>query len=381
MAVITQEKSADPRRYVLTVSFTKVGKLYQFDFSDYPDLQIGDRVIVNTSTLGQQMGIIKGFVPRSEVREKIQRIYRPATPADLLTSQQWKDREVAALIDCRSKAAEIGGYEAARFIAAEYNFNGTFLTIFYTCDENIKINMQPLRSALQKQFEARLEFRQIGPRDVAKLQNGFGACGIPRCCSTFLTEFSMVSITMAKAQGVSLNPTEITGMCGRLRCCLTYEYKQYVEARRLLPRIRKRVRTPYGEGRVVEVHPLIDAVTVQVNEETHIVPREELIPLDEWEALKGAAASPCSKSAAGGCDCGAKRPRGTPEELLEEMGVPAELEAEGADEGALTEGEVLAAAAPTATPPEQEQGKRRRRRRNYRRRRRGKEGGKPDSNA
>ena len=111
--------------------------------------------------------------------------------------------------------------------------------------------------------------RQIGPRDVAKLLGGFGACGELRCCSTFLTDFSPISIKMAKAQGISLNPSEITGMCGRLRCCLVYEYEQYVQARQQLPKKNKRIGTPEGEGRVIDVLPLQDAVLVAVGDGLH----------------------------------------------------------------------------------------------------------------
>jgi len=177
----------------------------------------------------------------------------------------------------------------------------------YSAPEN-KININPLRHELAHHFRnTRIELRQIGPRDVAKLIGGLGACGIPRCCSTFLTDFSPISIKMAKAQGISLNPTEITGMCGRLRCCLVYEYEQYVEARRQLPKRNKRVMTPHGEGKVLDVLPLQDAVMVLVEESQFVVTREELTPLDEYEALEKKARAGCSKNESGGCDCGAKQ--------------------------------------------------------------------------
>ncbi|HLA43133.1 MAG TPA: regulatory iron-sulfur-containing complex subunit RicT [Aggregatilineales bacterium] len=322
------QKTADPTQYVLSVSFTKVGKIYHFDFRDFPHLQSGDHVIVETSMLGQQMGQVKAFKRRKDIMHKgsIYPLLRPATPADLLMQQQWKEREVSVLIECREKAASMGGYESVKFAAADYNYDGTMLIIYFVTDEFAHVNTHRLRVLLQKHLDTHIEFRQVGPRDVAKLQEGFGACGIPRCCSTFLTDFSMVSINMAKAQGISLNPTEITGMCGRLRCCLTYEYEQYVEARRKLPRFQKRVGTPHGEGRVVEIHPLEDAVTVLVDDQFHFVTREELTPLSEYEALKKAAASPCSKSESGGCDCGAKRPRGSADELMAEMGIDADFD-------------------------------------------------------
>jgi cell fate regulator YaaT (PSP1 superfamily) len=111
---------------------------------------------------------------------------------------------------------------------------------------------------------------------------------------------------MAKAQGISLNPSEITGMCGRLRCCLVYEYEQYVEARQTLPKKNKRVGTPFGPAKVIDVHPLQDAVTVLTEEGRHFVQREELIPLDELEALQKKAKEPCNIHGDGPCDCGAK---------------------------------------------------------------------------
>ena len=138
----------------------------------------------------------------------------------------------------------------------------------------------------------------VGPRDVAKMMGGYGACGVPRCCSTFLTEFSPISIKMAKEQGISLSPQEITGMCGRLRCCLVYEYEQYVEAKKQLPKVGKTIGTPHGEGRVLDVRPLRDSVMVLVEETVHEVFRRELEPLEELEALKKKAeAGPPSPAA------------------------------------------------------------------------------------
>jgi cell fate regulator YaaT (PSP1 superfamily) len=324
------------------VTFLKLRKQYYFDYSACPDLKIGDRVIVQTQLLGDQMGEVRGFVERTKAqqeRKTVHQFLRRATPADLLLAQQWQEREVPILIECREKAAQLNLYQDVKFVAAEYNYNGTLLLIFFSPreDESVRLNTQPIKNALQGKTEARIEFRQVSPREVAKLQGGLGACGIPRCCSTFLTDFSPISLAMAKAQGISLNPSEITGMCGRLRCCLTYEYQQYVEARKQLPKIRKRVGTPHGEGRVIEIHPLRDGVTVQVDEERYFVSREDLQPLAEYEALKAAAASPCSKNKEGGCDCGAKRPRGDAQELLAELGIDAQDDLDSAEDEAEAE--------------------------------------------
>lgn len=289
------------------IRFTKIGKLYHFDCTMTPDLAPGDHVIVET-TRGRQMGQVIGFAEFEEGRD-YKPILRKATPRDLLLSQVWEERQVGALIRCREVAAEIGEYQEVKFVAAQYNYDGSLLTFLYSCDTEGKApNMNALHSRLNRMFRnTKVELRQIGPRDVAKLLGGYGACGQPRCCSTFLTDFSPISIKMAKAQGISLNPSEITGMCGRLRCCLIYEYEQYAEARKQLPKRNKRVGTPMGEGKVVDVHPLQDAVTVLISNERHTFKREELIPLEEWEALEKKAKSGCSKHEGGGCDCGANR--------------------------------------------------------------------------
>jgi cell fate regulator YaaT (PSP1 superfamily) len=146
---------------------------------------------------------------------------------------------------------------------------------------------------------------------VAKFIGGMGACGIEtRCCSKFLTDFSPISIKMAKEQGISLTPNEITGMCGRLRCCLIYEYEQYVEARKQLPKRNKRVVTPKGEGKVVDVLPLSNKVVVAIESEEQqralwiTFDRDEIQPWDELEALRRKSEAPCDRHEGGGCTCG-----------------------------------------------------------------------------
>ena len=148
---------------------------------------------------------------------------------------------------------------------------------------------------MQKHFHpTQVELRQIGPRDVAKMLCGMGACGLEtRCCSRFLTEFSPISIKMAKEQGISLTPQEITGMCGRLRCCLVYEYEQYAAARKELPKRNKRVVTPMGEGKVIDVSPLLLTVRVMLpNDIVREFSRDEIEPWDESEAEKKKSDNP-----------------------------------------------------------------------------------------
>jgi cell fate regulator YaaT (PSP1 superfamily) len=230
---------------VAGVRFNKVGKLYHFSHENLPDLVTGDHVIVNTAR-GRRMGQVIAFAaPQSEREYKP--ILRMATPRDLVLKQQWTALEPEALELCIERAKKLRGYNNVKFIAAQYNFDGSMLTLMFSAED--KVDVSRLLRELAPHFEAELDMRQIGPRDVAKLLGGGGACGKEeRCCSSFLTDFSPISIKMAKVQGISLNPSEITGMCGRLRCCLIYEYEQYVEARKQLPRRNKMIGTPFGEG-------------------------------------------------------------------------------------------------------------------------------------
>jgi len=291
------------------VRFQKLGKLYHFKVGSHKDLVAGDQVIVETKR-GKQLGQVIAFIDPNEVnRQKgLRTVQRKATPRDLVLKQAWEAKELDALITCREEASK-ADIKDAKFVKAEYSFDGSWLTIAYTT-ENKKLDVRGVQSALSRIYRTRVEMQLVGPRDVAKMMGGYGACGIPRCCSTFLTEFSPISIKMAKEQGISLSPQEITGMCGRLRCCLVYEYEQYVEARKQLPKVGKTIGTPHGEGRVIDVRPLRDSVMVVVDETVHEVFREEIIPLEELEALKKKAEAGCSKHENGGCDCGAKRGKG-----------------------------------------------------------------------
>jgi cell fate regulator YaaT (PSP1 superfamily) len=298
------ETTTERQRIVAGVRFHKIGKIYEFDFTEYPELKVHDHVIVETSR-GRQMGEVLSFVTGDVANRDYKTIVRMATPRDLVLKQYWEDQQQDAMDRLLRKAHDMGGFHGVKFIAAIYNFDGSLLTFLYSAED--KITLGRLWNELNREFpQTHVELRQIGPRDVAKLLGGFGACGELRCCSTFLTDFSPVSIKMAKVQGISLNPTEITGMCGRLRCCLVYEYEQYIAARQQLPKRNKRIGTPFGEGKVIDVHPLQDAVTVIVEDAYHMVKREDLVPLDELEALARKAKEPCNKHGDGPCDCGAK---------------------------------------------------------------------------
>lgn len=354
---------AEETRLVAGVRFQKIGKLYHFDYSTSPELQKGDFVIVDTLR-GRQMGQVMGFTAPDSNRP-IRQILRQATPRDLVLRQHWESKEAAALATCQETAANLRRLAGVKFVAAQYNYDGSVITFLFSAEE--KMDTAVLQKRLQRKFDARIEMRQIGPRDAAKLLGGFGACGETRCCSTFLTDFSPISIKMAKAQGVSLNPSEITGMCGRLRCCLVYEYEQYVEARRKLPRRNKRVGTPHGEARVIDQLPLRDAVMVDLGEGVRkVVTREEIIPLEEFRKLAEKAHSPCDKHGDGSCECG--KPVG---ERQSDLIASSQARSGGSDAPAKTEAESDSERSPRR-PREKtaEQGKSSRRRRGRRRPRR-----------
>jgi cell fate regulator YaaT (PSP1 superfamily) len=294
-------KERQGQQQVVGIRFQKVGKLYHFLYSEYPELKAGEFVIVET-VRGRKMGQIMGFTS-VKAQDEYREILRPASPRDLVLRQEWETKQPEALQDCQDRADAMGGFDDVKFLAARYNYDGTSLTFLYSADD--KVDTIRLGKELQRLVAAKVDMRQIGPRDVAKLLGGYGACGSERCCSSFLTDFSPISIKMAKTQGISLNPTEITGMCGRLRCCLVYEYEQYVEARKQLPRRNKTIGTPFGEAKVIDVHPLREAVTVWTEEHGRkMVERDDIIPLEELRALQKKSQEPCEKHDAGGCECG-----------------------------------------------------------------------------
>ena len=297
---------------VAAVRFTKVGKLYYFDISDYPELEPADHVIVETRR-GRQMGQIMGFVqPDSSEYRHSRAIKRPASPRDMMMRQLWDAKSLEALIICREAGVDLTRRLGVKFIQARYNYDGSLLVFLYTSEEP-NINTNNLEKKLAKEFDTRIEIRRVGARDSAKILGEYGACGAPRCCSTHLTEFSPVSIKMAKGQGISLNPSEITGMCGRLRCCLVYEYEQYINASKALPRRNKIIGTKYGDGRVIKVNILSETVTVDVEGVRYEVGVDDFEPLEELKALQRKAAAGCSREGEGGvCECGARVRTGTP---------------------------------------------------------------------
>jgi cell fate regulator YaaT (PSP1 superfamily) len=307
--------------YIVGIRFSKIGKIYHYDAGSLAEIKVGEYVIVDTAR-GRQIGEVIQHVenPAPPPEGTWKTIERRASAADLLLRQHWQQKQTAAMIEGRARATELQ-LDGVKVAAAEYSYDGARLTFMFSTETEDKVDLKSLRKDMQKLFpDSQVEMRQIGPRDVAKLLGGMGACGIEtRCCSKFLTEFSPISIKMAKEQGISLTPSEITGMCGRLRCCLIYEYEQYVAARKELPKRNKRVVTPDGEGKVLDVFPLRNVLLVELDPKPSDRPqdrperpvireyhRDIVEPWDELEALRRKSEAPCDKHEGGECDCGAK---------------------------------------------------------------------------
>jgi cell fate regulator YaaT (PSP1 superfamily) len=254
---------------VVGLRFSKVGRVYHFVADREQDLKIGDFAVVETSR-GWQLGEVAQLLDASELSgENAPRksIDRRATPQDLMRRHSWQKKEADVVELAKARAGEMK-LDNIKIVAAEYSFDGASVTILFSTEGEEKVDLRSLKKVLQRSISpAKVDMHQIGPRDVAKYLEGMGACGLEkRCCSQFLTDFNSISIRMAKEQGISLTPTEITGMCGRLRCCLNYEYQQYAEARKGLPKRNKRVITPDGEGKVIDVLALKGAVVVYIPE-------------------------------------------------------------------------------------------------------------------
>ena len=303
------QQPAQPDKKLVGVRFQPIGKVYHYDATGFATIKVKDWVIVDTAR-GRQMGQIATVnPPKDKVAGPFKRLERLATGRDMAMRHFYENKELEAMIACRAESAALK--LPIKIVRAEYGFDGQTLTFLYSTDEEDRVATDALRDQMSHLYQARIEMRQISPREVAKIIGGLGACGIAeRCCSKFLTEFSPISIKHAKEQNLSLNPHDITGMCGRLRCCLVFEYEQYVAAKRTLPKVKSMIGTPEGQGKVIEVNTMRDTVIILFSnddgtrreKEFH---REQLVPLEELKRLQEKALSgTCDKHEGGGCDCG-----------------------------------------------------------------------------
>jgi len=263
---INSENTSTP--LIVGVRFSKISKNYYFNASDIDDIKLEDHVVVQTSR-GWQLGIVTEFISDDSQLElnKIKKIDRKATERDLEKRTEIKENEQEADMRIAKWIRELN-VAGMKFIYTEISFDGNCITFHYTSEDDKITNFKQLQNSLKKDYpKNKINFHKIGPRDAAKYFGGMGACGLEvRCCAQFLTDFDSISIRMAKTQGISLTPTDITGMCERLRCCLNYEYCLYRDAMKGMPKKNKRVMTPKGEGKVRDVYPLRKSVLVSLPE-------------------------------------------------------------------------------------------------------------------
>ncbi len=253
---------------IVGIKFSEIGKNYYFDASNLEDLKIGDHIIVETSR-GWQIGELAEFVddPKLLKNANYKPVERIANENDLRKKEELERRGEEALQICLDELNNIG-LKGVKVISAEYSFDSKILSFLYSTSTEKSPDLADLKNAVEKRIQdIRIDFHKIGPRDAAKFFGGMGACGLEtRCCAQFLCGFESISIRMAKKQGVSLTPSDITGMCDRLRCCLNYEYCQYVEAIKEMPRKNRLVTTPKGIGKVKDIAPLRKTVYVQLDD-------------------------------------------------------------------------------------------------------------------
>lgn len=246
---------------VIGIRFKKAGKIYYFD-PDNIDIKTGNFAIVETAR-GVEFGeVVIGpkEISEDEIIAPLKKVLRIATSDDILRNEENKAKEGQAFEICLKKIEEHG--LSMKLVDVEYTFDNNKVIFYFTADG--RVDFRELVKDLASIFKTRIELRQIGVRDEAKMVGGLGPCGRPLCCASFLGEFEPVSIKMAKEQNLSLNPTKISGICGRLMCCLKYEQDTYECIRKKLPRVGSIVTTPDGQGEVVENSVVMECVKVKI---------------------------------------------------------------------------------------------------------------------
>lgn len=254
---------------VIGVRFGPVARVYYFDPTGFEDLQVGEYVIVETAR-GEEAGEV-AIAPREvtdrEIVGKLKGVLRRASALDLTQLAGFRFREQEALERAIEKVRE--HKLPMKMVRAEYNYDGSRLVFFFVSE--MRVDFRELVRDLAQTLKARIELRQIGVRDEAKLLGGVGRCGETLCCSTWLTDFHPVSIKMAKQQDLPLSPMEISGVCGRLLCCLAYENETYIAAKETLPKQGEMLDTPHGRGKIVQVNAIKETVQVELVETQVVV--------------------------------------------------------------------------------------------------------------
>jgi cell fate regulator YaaT (PSP1 superfamily) len=274
---------------IVKVQFHTAEKLYEFNSAGL-DLKPGDKVIVETER-GRSMAVVATKpveIEDSLVPDGIKPIMRKASPADLEAVSRNREREKETFSFCQAKILERN--MDMKLIKVEYLFDGSKAIFYFTADG--RIDFRDLVKDLAHQFHTRIEMRQVGVRDEAKMVGGIGICGLELCCSSFLRDFAPVSVKMAKEQNLALNPAKISGQCGRLLCCLGYEFDTYCELRKGLPKCGKQVKCGKVEGDVIKVDILHRSFTVRTPDSREVVCCADDLkdePQPEPQAAKGPA--------------------------------------------------------------------------------------------
>lgn len=277
---------------VVGIQFNPVTKVYHFGANHMLDLASGDFVIVETAKGAEIAQIVDAphTIDEREVVGEMKNIVRRASAWDLVQKDLWTHKEQEALAICRTKAKEHN--LDIKIVRCDYNYTGGRLLVYFSSEN--RVDFRTLVRELARVFRTRIEMRQIGVRDEAKLLDGVGKCGRQLCCTSWLREFTPVSIRMAKNQQLPLNPEEISGVCGRLLCCLSYEDELYKEQNRKMPKLGAEVITPQGAGRVRHLHPLKETVTVLL--ESNAIAEFSVGELISSKSSSGGGCSTC-----GGC--------------------------------------------------------------------------------
>ena len=271
---------------VVDIRFRNNAKSYFFDPNGLT-LAVGDHVIIDTAR-GDEFGICAAGNHAVRPRELVlplRKVLRAATEHDERINAENQEKEKKAFDVCQQKI--LSHKLDMQLVSAECAFDGSKILFFFTAEG--RVDFRELVKDLASQFHTRIELRQIGVRDESKMLGGLGLCGQPFCCSRFLKNFQPVSIKMAKEQGLSLNPAKISGSCGRLMCCLAYEQKSYEYLNSITPQVGSIVRTPDGEGTVIEVNVVAGTLKVRSNVEI-LAPR--IYKRDECVYVRGGKRTP-----------------------------------------------------------------------------------------
>jgi len=297
---------------IVGIRFRPAGRIYHFDPLGQ-SYTTGQYVIVETvrGTEAGRVVIASKKMAESDLTDPLKPVLRLANEDELRMMLSFKSKEKDALVQCAQQVTQ--HRLPMKLVEAEYTFDGSRLTFYFTADE--RVDFRALVRDLAATFRTRIELRQIGARDQAKLQGGVGPCGKTLCCSSWITEFGVVSIKMAKEQDLPLNPSKISGVCGRLLCCLAYENDNYIQAKQFMPQVGTMLDTPSGLGRVVSIN--VPKESVEVMLESGAIIQVPAGPVDEpRESTKGGCGSCGAKKVSagkpngGGCGSGCSSQKG-----------------------------------------------------------------------